>query len=82
MALTTAQQLRAARAALRLEQTDVADAAGVALGTVKRIEQTDGLIPARLETVQKLEAAFGRLGVEFTNGGTPGLRLHITKAAA
>ncbi len=80
MALTTAQQLRAARAALRLEQQEVAEAAGVALGTIKRIEQSDGLIRAHLETVQKLEAAFDRLGIEFTNGGKPGVRLDMSKA--
>ena len=82
MALTTAQQLRAARAALRLEQQEVAEAADVALGTIKRIERTDGLIRAHLGTVQKLEAAFNRLGVDFTNGDNPGLRLRLTKAAA
>ena len=69
MALLMAHQLRAARSMLRWEQEQLAQAAGVAIGTVKRIEGMSGTIRAQLDTVQKLQRALEEAGVEFIPGG-------------
>ena len=82
MALSMAHQIRAARAALRMEQEQLAAAAGVSVNTVKRIEATDGTIPARLETVQKLERALEAAGVEFKPDGSVRLREQPAEAPA
>ena len=75
MALTMAHQLRAARSMLRWEQEQLASAAGVAVGTIKRIEASDGSIPARFETVRKIQQALEQAGAIFTNGDEPGVKL-------
>lgn len=74
--MMTAEQLRAARALLRWDQAHIAEKAAVSVETVKRFEKMDGpLLEARGATVAAIQAAFEREGVEFTNGGTPGVRL-------
>ena len=82
MALLMAHQLRAARSMLRIEQEQLAQAAGVAVGTIKRIEATNGTIPARLETVQKLQRALEQAGAIFTNGEEPGVKLRTQTLTA
>ena len=69
MALRTNRQLRAARMLAAWEQTDVAAAAGVAIGTVRRMEQLEGTIRGHAATVQKIERAFERAGIRFTENG-------------
>jgi transcriptional regulator with XRE-family HTH domain len=76
-----AEQLRAARALLRWDQSEVGEKAGVSVETVKRLEKMDGpLLEVRAATVAAIQKAFEREGVEFTNGDAPGVRL--VKAAA
>lgn len=53
----------------------MAEASGVSIPTVKRLESSDGPIGGRPETIQKLISALEAAGVEFTNGGQPGVRL-------
>lgn len=43
--------------------------------TIKRLEPGDGPLRIRLDTLEKLQRAFELAGVEFTNGGQPGVRL-------
>ena len=81
MALLMAHQLRAARSMLRWEQEQVAKAASVAIGTIRRIEAMDGTIRAQLETVRKIQRALEEAGVEFTNGDRPGVRMREPTAA-
>ena len=69
MALELAQQIRAARASIRMEQEQLAVAAAVSVNTIKRIEAAEGTIPARLETVRKIQRALEAAGVEFIPGG-------------
>jgi transcriptional regulator with XRE-family HTH domain len=72
----TAEQLRAARALLRWDQSDVAERSGVSVETIKRLEKMDGpLLEVRAATVAQIQLAFEREGIEFTNGDAPGLRL-------
>lgn len=73
----TSEQLRAARAMLRWEQKDLAEAAGVPLQTIKRLELKPGLLTAYQRTIDALQAALEAAGVEFIseNGSGPGVRL-------
>jgi transcriptional regulator with XRE-family HTH domain len=65
-------QCRMARAALGLGVRDLAAAAKVASDTVARFERGDEL---KERTVDALRRALEDAGVEFTNGGRPGVRL-------
>lgn len=81
--MMTAEQLRAARALLRWDQVELAKKAEVSTETIKRLERMDGeLIDVRVATLSAIEAAFAAAGVEFTNGGSPGVRLVKPKVKA
>jgi transcriptional regulator with XRE-family HTH domain len=71
----SSEQLRAARALIRWEQRDLAEASKVSLGSIKRLESQPGLLAAQPRTVDTIRAALEAAGVEFTNGGQPGVRL-------
>ena len=73
----TSEQVRAARALLRWEQSDLADASGVSLPSVKRLETQPGPLAAQQRTIVQLRKALEKAGVEFIeeNGGGPGVRL-------
>jgi hypothetical protein len=73
MAVITSEQIRAARMLLRWGQGDLAEA--VSLPSVKRLEMRPGPLAARAQTVEALQSAFERAGVEFTNGSGPGVRM-------
>jgi transcriptional regulator with XRE-family HTH domain len=70
-------QCRMARAALGMGVRELAAAAKVSIDTVARFERGDEL---KERTIDALRLALEKAGVEFTNGGQPGVRL--TKAAA
>ena len=72
----TSEQMRAARALLRWDQKRLADAAGISVETVKRLEKTPGRVSAYLATVDAIRKALEAAGVEFTNDDAPGVRLH------
>jgi predicted transcriptional regulator len=71
----TSELIRAARALLRWEQRDLAQASGVSLPTIKRLEVTPGVLAAHSSTVTALRTALEAAGIEFTNGGGSGVRL-------
>jgi hypothetical protein len=71
----TSELIRAARALLRWEQRDLAQASGVSLPTIKRLEVAPGILAAQGSTVTALRSAFESAGIEFTNGSGPGVRL-------
>ena len=75
--MLTSEQIRAARAMLRIEQTDLASLAGVSLETIKRIERKPGRISALAATLDAIRAALEAAGVIFVeeNGEGPGVRL-------
>ena len=75
--LITSEQVRAARALLRWEQRDLAEASGVSLPSVKRLETQPGALAAQQKTIVELRKALENAGVEFIaeNGGGPGVRL-------
>ncbi len=72
------EQLRAARSLLGWSQTELAEAAGLSLPTVKRVERESGNGPnVSDEAREKLKKALEKAGVEFIaeNGGGAGVRL-------
>jgi predicted transcriptional regulator len=75
MSLKMSYQLRAARSMVRWEQEQLAEAADVAVNTIRRIEGMEGPIRAHLGTVNKIQEALEKAGVEFTNGEQPGVRM-------
>ena len=74
--MTTASQLRAARALLGWSQPQVAEAAGLSTMTIKRAEGT-GKPAASAEAIAAIRTALDSAGVEFIeqNGSGPGVRL-------
>jgi len=82
--MITAQQLRAARAMLGIDQRTLAAACGLSLPTIQRMETSGGVIRGNVESLMKLIEALDRAGVELigegaasTNGGR-GVRLKRT----
>lgn len=75
--MLTGEQLRAARAMLKMEQGELADLSGVSVETIKRVERIDGPISANSMTLDGLQKALEREGAMFLpeNGGLPGVRL-------
>ena len=75
--MITVAQLRAARALLGWSQTELANASGVAIATIKRMEGARGLLKTSLENVLKVQQALQDAGVIFIdeNDEGPGVRL-------
>jgi predicted transcriptional regulator len=75
--LLTSEQVRAARMLLRWEQKDLAEASGVSLPSIKRLETQPGKLSAQHRTIEAIVRALGKGGVQFIpeNGGGAGVRL-------
>lgn len=71
----TSEMVRAARMLLRWEQKDLAEASGVALSTVKRLETKPGPLMAHGPTIQALRLAMEKGGVSFIEGETLGVQV-------
>jgi transcriptional regulator with XRE-family HTH domain len=76
----TSELIRAARALLRWEQRQLAEASSVSLATIKRLEAKRGILVAHASTVAALVHALENEGIEFTNGDTPGVRVRKPSA--
>src|SRR3954462_1797091 len=84
--MITANQLRAARALLNIDQREAAGLAGLSVPTIQRMEASDGVIRANVDSLMKLVSALENAGVELINPGavssTGGrgvrLREHVT----
>jgi hypothetical protein len=63
----------------RIEQSELALASKVSVDTVKRLERTIGPVSANVATVNSVVQALEAAGVEFTNGGQPGVRMRMRK---
>ena len=73
-------QLRAARALLDWNQTELANKAGVSVETIKRLERIVGSLEAtKVSTLEAITKALNKAGVEFTNGDAPGVRLKSSR---
>jgi transcriptional regulator with XRE-family HTH domain len=79
--MITAGQLRASRALLGIDQRDLAEAAGLSLPTIQRMEAREGVIRGNVDSLMKLVAALETLGIELitdnaaSQGGGRGVRL-------
>ena len=73
--LVITHQIKAARSLIGWEQHQLAEKAGVAISTIRRLEGLKGPIAAHFETVEKISRAFERAGIEFMGNPNPGVRL-------
>lgn len=71
--MITAAQLRAARALLGINQRQLAEAAGVSVPTIRRMEASQGTVRANVDTLVKIVDAVGAAGVELIAEGTASL---------
>jgi transcriptional regulator with XRE-family HTH domain len=73
----TSEQIRAARAIIRITVTQLSEYAGIGVATIKRLEAVDGVPPAQARTLTLLQTALESAGVEFVGSPTdnPGVRI-------
>jgi transcriptional regulator with XRE-family HTH domain len=67
--MITAAQLRAARALLGMDQRTLAEACGLSLPTIQRMEASEGVIRGNVDSLMKLVAALDAAGVELIGEG-------------
>lgn len=75
--MITSAQIRAARALVRWSARELAEAAGISLPTVQRLEAAEGVPSTSVQTMGAIRAALERAGVVFVdeNGHGAGVRL-------
>lgn len=84
--MITAQQMRAARALLGIDQKELARLAGLSLPTIQRMEASTGHVRGVVETLVKVITALERAGIEIIGENAPsggigrGVRLRDTAA--
>lgn len=69
--MITANQLRAARALLDIDQRQMAHLAELSVPTIQRMEASDGVIRANVDSLMKLVSALENAGIELINPGVP-----------
>lgn len=67
--MITADQLKAARALLGMDQKTLAEASGLSLPTIQRMEASDGTIRGNVDSLMKLVAALDAAGIELIGEG-------------
>jgi transcriptional regulator with XRE-family HTH domain len=84
--MISAGQLRASRALLGIDQRKLAEAAGLSLPTIQRMEASEGVIRGNVDSLMKLIAALDELGIELiaenaaSQSGGRGVRLRGTSS--
>jgi len=75
--MISTEQIRAARALLRWTAQNLADASGIGVATIRRMELMDGVPSGQVRTIEALRAALEVAGVEFIGSPSdaPGVRL-------
>ena len=71
--MITANQLRAARALLNIDQREAAGLTGLSVPTIQRMEASDGVIRGNVDSLMKLISALEGAGIELINEGTSSL---------
>jgi transcriptional regulator with XRE-family HTH domain len=81
--MITGAQIRMARGYLRWSAKELADKAGVAESTIKRMEQDEGFPVARGANIEAVYKTLTEAGIIFIaeNGGGVGVRLRKPAAA-
>jgi transcriptional regulator with XRE-family HTH domain len=85
--MITANQLRAARALLNIDQRQMADLAELSVPTIQRMEASDGVVRGNVDSLMKLVSALENAGIELispgvaSSSGGRGVRLreHVAK---
>jgi len=67
--LITPEQIRAARALLRLDQASLAHDAGISIVTLRRLEEAHGLSKVAPATVDRVRRTLEKAGAEFIDRG-------------
>lgn len=67
--MVTAGQMRAARALLQMDQRRLAEASGLSLPTIQRMEASEGVIRGNIDSLLKLVGALNAAGVELIGEG-------------
>jgi transcriptional regulator with XRE-family HTH domain len=67
--MITAAQIRAARALLGMDQRTLAEAAGLSLPTIQRMEGSEGQVRGNVDSLVKVVEALERAGVELLGEG-------------
>ena len=67
--MITSGQIRAARSFLKWTGKELAEASGVAFSTLMRLEMGEGIPSAHAKTLDAVQKAFDKAGLEFI--GTP-----------
>jgi len=84
--MISASQMRAARALLGIDQRQLAEAAGLSLPTIQRMEGSDGPVRGNVESMMRVIEALDHAGVELLATGIPsatgglGVRLKLALA--
>jgi transcriptional regulator with XRE-family HTH domain len=79
--MISAAQMRAARALLGIDQRTLAEASGLSLPTIQRMEASEGTIRGNVDSLVKLVNALEQAGIELikegaiSHGGGRGVRL-------
>jgi transcriptional regulator with XRE-family HTH domain len=76
--MPSGQQIRAARALLRITAEELARLSTVTLRTIQRFESVDGVPANRTGTLRRIRAALEAQGIEFLGDplASPGVRLY------
>lgn len=69
--MMTSAQMRAARALTGIDQKVLAQMANVSLPTIQRMEASDGVVRANVDTLVKVVDALDRAGVELIGDDQP-----------
>ena len=69
--MITAAQIRAARALLGMDQRALAEASGLSVPTIQRMEASEGVVRGHVDSLMKLIAALDAAGLELINQGAP-----------
>jgi transcriptional regulator with XRE-family HTH domain len=67
--MITANQLRAARALLNIDQRQTAELADLSVPTIQRMEASEGVVRGNVDSLMKLVAALENAGIELINPG-------------
>jgi transcriptional regulator with XRE-family HTH domain len=67
--MISASQLRAARALVGMDQRTLAEAAGLSVPTIQRMEASAGVVRGNVDSLMKLVGALDAAGIELINAG-------------
>lgn len=67
--MITGAQMKAARALLGIDQKELARLAGVSVPTIQRMESSDGIVRAVVDSLEKVVNAINEAGVELIPAG-------------